>query len=77
MKEITLPYTIVVLTLKDSYSGVYLSDSEFSLYADKSNKTRKLTTGAIIAQGLAKDTTYHLRQLSTAGGYRITDGEYD
>lgn len=79
-QEITLPHTTVMLTLRDSYSGAYLTNAEFSLSNDKNSRTKKLTTneqGVIIAQGLFKGTTYHLREVSTVDGYHTANEEFD
>lgn len=77
--EITLPFTTVALTLRDMHTGQYLPNTEFTLYVEKSMRSRKLTTdaqGTILAQGLSKGTTYHLRQITTLDGYHMAEEEY-
>lgn len=72
--------TITVSAIDELYANVTLSDVSFALtYDGESKQSQTYETdqfGKIVLNQLLKNTTYHLRQLTTTKGYRPVTEEY-
>lgn len=80
IKELAEEKTSVTMTLVDAlYDTVYLADARFTMTSDDGNIVKNIKTddkGRFTLTNLKKNTTYHIRQLTTVKDYQVDNADY-
>ncbi|MCI5529985.1 MAG: hypothetical protein MR406_07615 [Blautia sp.] len=80
IRELTEEKTSVNVTLTDAlYETTYLSGAGFTLSSDDESMTKNFRTdeeGRFTVKDLKKNTTYHIRQVSTTSDYQADNADY-